>query len=42
MAATNKDVVLSKQKMEQAFKLFDLDGNGSINKEELSYIMGDI
>ncbi|EGR29125.1 hypothetical protein IMG5_162280 [Ichthyophthirius multifiliis] len=42
MAATNKDVVLSKQKMEQAFKIFDQDGNGNISREELSYIMGDI
>ncbi|EGR29296.1 protein kinase domain protein [Ichthyophthirius multifiliis] len=42
MAAANKEQILSKIKMEQAFKIFDQDGNGTISKDELSNIMGNI
>ena len=40
MASLNKDQLISKQKMEQAFKMLDLDGNGVISRNELKSIMG--
>jgi len=35
MAASNKEILLSKAKVEQSFKIFDADGNGNITKDEL-------
>ncbi|CAD8200199.1 unnamed protein product [Paramecium octaurelia] len=40
-ASINKDRSLSKRKIEQSFKLFDLDGNGLITKTEINQLFGD-
>ena len=34
-AAYNRECLLSSQNLEAAFKIFDADGNGSIDLEEL-------
>ncbi|CAD8141750.1 unnamed protein product [Paramecium pentaurelia] len=39
-ASMNRDKSLSKKKIEQAFKLFDLDGNGFITKQEINELFG--
>ena len=33
---------MSKNKLEQSFKLFDLDGNGLITKTEISNLFGGV
>ena len=40
VANVEKSKTLSKAKMEQAFKMFDLDGNGFITKDELEIMLG--
>jgi calcium-dependent protein kinase len=40
MAATNRQKVLNKEKLEATFKMFDKDGNGSISLEEIRSIIG--
>jgi calcium-dependent protein kinase len=40
MAATNRQKVLNKEKLEATFKMFDKDGNGSISVEEIRSILG--
>ncbi|CAK75708.1 unnamed protein product (macronuclear) [Paramecium tetraurelia] len=42
MAAINQEKLLSVQRVEQAFKIFDLNGDGFISKQELESIMGDL
>lgn len=38
-AAINKEKLLTKQRVEQCFKLFDKDGSGSISSNELKEIL---
>ena len=40
IAATNRQKVLNKDKLEQTFKMFDKDGNGSISLDEIRSILG--
>lgn len=40
IAATNRQCVLNKEKLEQTFKMFDKDGNGSISLDEIRSILG--
>jgi len=40
VAALNKEKLITRQRVEQAFKIFDIDGNGFIDKEEIEQIMG--
>lgn len=40
IAATNRQSVLNKEKLEQTFKMFDKDGNGSISLDEIRSILG--
>lgn len=40
MAATSRQKVLNDQKLEQTFKMFDKDGNGSISLDEIRSIIG--
>lgn len=40
--AMNRDVLLSEDKMKQAFKMFDIDGDGSIDVTELRRLVGNI
>ena len=42
IAAMNHEKLLSVSKMEQAFKILDLDGDGFIDKQELEQVMGEI
>ncbi|CAD8143599.1 unnamed protein product [Paramecium octaurelia] len=42
MAAMNQEKLLSVQRVEQAFKIFDQNGDGFISKKELEAIMGDL
>ncbi|KAM3147294.1 hypothetical protein pb186bvf_000545 [Paramecium bursaria] len=42
MAAMNQEKLLSVQKVEQAFKIFDQNSDGFISKQELENIMGDL
>jgi calcium-dependent protein kinase len=42
MAAMNQEKLLSMNKIEQAFKIFDQDGDGFISKQEMKQVMGDI
>ena len=37
-AAANKEEVLSEANLQFAFNMFDIDGNGSISREELRQI----
>ena len=39
-ASINKSKLLSKENIRKAFNLFDIDGSGSISKEELKQILG--
>ena len=41
MASMKKETIESKKNLEVAFKLFDLDGNGTISAEELKNILGE-
>eukprot|EP00360_Condylostoma_magnum_P002205 CAMPEP_0168313468 /NCGR_PEP_ID=MMETSP0210-20121227/2132_1 /TAXON_ID=40633 /ORGANISM="Condylostoma magnum, Strain COL2" /LENGTH=62 /DNA_ID=CAMNT_0008270377 /DNA_START=417 /DNA_END=605 /DNA_ORIENTATION=+ len=41
MAATRKDVLLASENLESAFKVFDIDGNGTITADELRGILGE-
>ena len=40
IAATNRQKVLNKDKLEQTFRMFDKDGNGSISLDEIRSILG--
>ena len=40
IAATNRQKVLNQEKLEQTFKMFDKDGNGSISMDEIRSILG--
>jgi len=40
IAATNRQKVLNKEKLEATFKIFDKDGNGSISLDEIRSIVG--
>ena len=40
IAATNRQKVLNQDKLEQTFKMFDKDGNGSISLDEIRSILG--
>jgi len=42
IAASNTEKFLSKEKLDQAFKLFDIDGDGYITKQEIASVMGGI
>ncbi|KRW98898.1 Protein kinase-like domain [Pseudocohnilembus persalinus] len=42
MAAISREQMLSRQKIEMAFKMFDSDGNGQITREELQSLIGEI
>jgi calcium-dependent protein kinase len=42
MAAMNQEKLLSMKKIEQAFKICDLDGDGFISKQELESVMGEL
>eukprot|EP00330_Aristerostoma_sp_ATCC50986_P004658 CAMPEP_0114583148 /NCGR_PEP_ID=MMETSP0125-20121206/6954_1 /TAXON_ID=485358 ORGANISM="Aristerostoma sp., Strain ATCC 50986" /NCGR_SAMPLE_ID=MMETSP0125 /ASSEMBLY_ACC=CAM_ASM_000245 /LENGTH=74 /DNA_ID=CAMNT_0001776461 /DNA_START=1572 /DNA_END=1796 /DNA_ORIENTATION=- len=37
-----REKLFSKEKLDQAFKIFDLDGDGFITKAELANVMGGI
>ncbi|CAD8149985.1 unnamed protein product [Paramecium octaurelia] len=39
-SAANEEKLLSKQRLQQAFNIFDTNGDGQISKEELQEIMG--
>jgi calcium-dependent protein kinase len=39
-ATINRDSILSEEKLKQAFKLFDLDGSGTITMSELTAVLG--
>ena len=39
MAATNRQKILNKDKLEATFKIFDKDGNGSISKDEIKSLL---
>ena len=39
-ATLNKGRLLSKERLEMAFKIYDIDGSGSITKDELKAIFG--
>lgn len=41
MASMNSKQMMTTEKLEQAFKLFDKDGNGSIEAEEIRTVLGD-
>ena len=38
----NKEKLLSLEKMAMAFKIFDIDGDGFISKNELESVMGEL
>jgi calcium-dependent protein kinase len=40
MAATNRQNILNKEKLEATFKMFDKDGSGSISSEEIRSFLG--
>jgi calcium-dependent protein kinase len=40
IACTNRNKLLNKDKLEQTFKLFDKDGNGSISAAEIKNVLG--
>ncbi|CAD8150941.1 unnamed protein product [Paramecium pentaurelia] len=40
MASINQSKIISQKKIEQAFRIFDLDGDGYITKQELEDVMG--
>jgi Ca2+-binding EF-hand superfamily protein len=40
-ATTSKQKMFSRRNLEQAFKLFDQDGNGKISSKEIMQILGD-
>jgi calcium-dependent protein kinase len=40
MAATNRQNILNKEKLEATFKMFDKDGSGSISAEEIRSFLG--
>ena len=42
MAAINEEKVISIKKVEQAFKIFDADGDGFISKQEIEDVMGEL
>ena len=39
-AAISKEIILDKERIESAFKAFDVDGSGSISSEELKLMFG--
>ncbi len=39
LAATNRQKLLNKEKLESTFKIFDKDGNGTISKEEIKSLL---
>jgi calcium-dependent protein kinase len=42
IAASNAEKLLSKDKLEQAFKIFDIDNDGFITRSELASVMGGV
>jgi calcium-dependent protein kinase len=42
MATINRESLLSKQRLEMAFKMFDKDGSGSISIDEIKEIFGGV
>ncbi|CAD8119762.1 unnamed protein product [Paramecium sonneborni] len=42
MAAINEEKIIPIKKVEQAFKIFDSDGDGYISKQEIEEIMGEL
>jgi Ca2+-binding EF-hand superfamily protein len=42
MAAMNQEKIISLKKVEQAFKIFDTDGDGFISKAEIEQVMGEV
>ncbi|CAK57234.1 unnamed protein product (macronuclear) [Paramecium tetraurelia] len=42
MAAINEEKILSIKKIEQAFKIFDSDGDGFISRQEIEEVMGEL
>ena len=42
VATINQNALLKKEKIAQAFQMFDQDGNGYIDKKELKAVMGGI
>lgn len=40
MATMNEKNILSNEKLEQAFKMFDKDGGGTISPEEIKEVLG--
>jgi calcium-dependent protein kinase len=42
VATINQNALLKKEKIAQAFQMFDQDGNGFIDKKELKAVMGGI
>jgi calcium-dependent protein kinase len=40
MATINKEKLLSKERLEIAFKMFDIDGSGTISTKELKETFG--
>ncbi|CAD8206046.1 unnamed protein product [Paramecium pentaurelia] len=42
MAAINEEKIISIKKVEQAFKIFDSDGDGFISRQEIEEVMGEL
>lgn len=42
MATMNEQQLMSKEKLKQAFKMFDKDGSGTISKEEIKEALGNL
>ena len=42
MATMNEQQLLSKEKLKQAFKMFDKDNSGTISKEEIKEVLGNV
>ena len=40
IASMNKQRMISRERLEQAFHAFDIDGNGTISSDELKQMLG--
>lgn len=42
VAAMNQEKITNMKKVEQAFKIFDQDGDGYISRNEIEQVMGEV